>query len=261
MKTFRNIFLFICLAFGCISLQAQELNLYLIGDSTMSDKKDPEHNPEHGWGQVLPELLTDKIKVENHAKNGRSTKSFIEEGRWQTVLEKLRAGDYVFIQFGHNDQKYKAPSRFTNPFTGYRSNLERFVNEAREKGANPVLFSSIVRRNFNEHGTLVDTHGEYPLVVRMVADDLEVPFVDLQRATEKLEMFYGVKDSKSLHLHFEPGAQDYYENGKEDDTHLSRKGALLVATLALQEIAAQDLALANYIKKEVKQKEVFSKKE
>lgn len=261
MNILKKVFLLVSFVLGTINLQSQELNLFLIGDSTMSDKKNPEENPEHGWGQVLPELLIDEIKVDNHAVNGRSSRSFIGQDRWEAVLEKLRPGDYVFIQFGHNDQKYKSPDRFTNPFTSYRSNLEKFVKETREKGANPVLFSSIVRRNFNEHGTLMDTHGEYPLVARLVADDMNVPFVDLQRSTEKLEMFYGVEDSKRLHLHFEPGEHDYYENGKEDNTHLSRKGAFLVATLALQEIAGQKLPLANYIKEEVKQKEVFSEKE
>lgn len=230
--------------------------LYLIGDSTMSDKKDPEQNPEHGWGQVLPDLLTGEIKVDNHAVNGRSTRSFLGEGRWEAVLEKLQPGDYVFIQFGHNDQKHKSPDRFTNPFTGYRSNLERFVNEAREKGANPVLFSSIVRRNFNEHGTLVDTHGEYPLVVRMVADDLEVPFVDLQRATEELLLSYGEEDSKDLQLHFEAGENDYFPDGKADDTHLSKEGATLVASLALQKMAEFDPAFKSYIKEDVLKKEI-----
>ena len=107
------------------ALSAQENpTLYLIGDSTMSDKKNPESNPEHGWGQVLPELLTETIKVSNHAVNGRSSKSFITEGRWEAVLKTLKAGDFVFIQFGHNDQKYKDSTRYTNPFTQYRYNLE-----------------------------------------------------------------------------------------------------------------------------------------
>lgn len=256
MKTFKYIFLFICLGLGGLNLQAQELNLYLIGDSTMSDKKNPEENPEHGWGQVLPELLIDKIKVNNHAVNGRSTKSFIDEGRWEEVLKQLQPGDYVFIQFGHNDQKFKSPDRFTNPFTGYRSNLERFVNEARAKGANPVLFSSIVRRNFNEYGTLVDTHGEYPLVVRMVADDLEVPFVDLQRTTENLLLSYGEEDSKNLHLHFEAGENDYYPEGIADDTHLSEKGAVIVASLALKDLAKLDKVFKKYIRDSVLKEEI-----
>ncbi|MBZ9630044.1 rhamnogalacturonan acetylesterase [Salegentibacter sp. LM13S] len=256
MKIFNPYILLICFGLVHISLQAQEPTLYLIGDSTMSNKKDPEENPEHGWGQVLPELLTNKIKVENHAVNGRSTKSFIDEGRWEKVLEKLQPGDFVFIQFGHNDQKFKAPSRFTNPFTGYRSNLEKFVNETLEKGATPILFSSIVRRNFNEHGTLVDTHGEYPLVVRLVAEDLKVPFVDLQRATEELLLSYGEEDSKNLHLHFAPGENDYYPDGKTDDTHLSKEGATLVASLALKELAKLDSEFKSFIKESVLQKKI-----
>lgn len=225
--------------------------LYLIGDSTMSDKKDPEQNPEHGWGQMLPELMTSEINIENHAVNGRSTRNFIAEGKWEKVLEKLKPGDYVFIQFGHNDQKVNDAARYTNPFTQYRYNLEKFVKETREKGATPVVFSSIVRRNFNEDGVLVDTHGEYPLVVRMVAHDLEVPFIDHQWLTEKLELAYGPQKSRTLHLHFEPGEHPYFPKGKEDDTHLSEKGARLVATLALQEIARQDLELKKYIKSSV----------
>ncbi len=221
--------------------------LYLIGDSTMSKKKDPDKNPEHGWGQVLPELMSSEINIQNHAVNGRSTRSFIAEGRWEKVKEQLKPGDFVFIQFGHNDQKVNDPARYTNPFTQYRSNLEKFVNETREKGATPVLFSSIVRRNFNEAGVLVDTHGQYPLVVRMLAKDLDVPFVDLQLLTEQLEISYGPQDSKQLHLHLEPGEDPYEPRGVTDDTHLSKKGAKLVASLALQEIARQDLQLKNYI--------------
>ena len=233
-----------------LSISAQkEPTLYLIGDSTMSDKKNPDENPEHGWGQMLPQLMSDEIKIENHAVNGRSSKSFIGEGRWQAVYEKLKPGDFVIIQFGHNDQKIKSPDRFTNPFTEYRYNLEKFVRETREKGATPILMSSIVRRNFNEHGTLVDTHGEYPLVVRMVAKDLDVPFIDMQWLTEQLEVKFGPEDSAKLHLHFNPGEVAYYPEGKSDNTHLSKEGATLVASLALQEIAKKNLSLKKYIKK------------
>lgn len=257
MNICKKLLLFLCFGLGSINQQAQELNLFLIGDSTMSDKQDPDENPEHGWGQVLPELLNEHIKVKNHAVNGRSSKSFIDEGRWEAVLGELKPGDYVFIQFGHNDQKVKAPTRFTNPFTGYRYNLERFVKETREKGAKPVLFSSIVRRNFNVEGVLVDTHGEYPLVVRMVAKDMDVPFVDLQWLTEQLETTYGSEKSKELHLHFEPGENKYFSEGKADDTHLSEEGAILVASLALQELSEKLPEFKRFTKKEVLQKDIL----
>ncbi|WP_306419764.1 pectate lyase [Salinimicrobium profundisediminis] len=247
----KNLFLFLVI-FCSISVVAQEKpTLYLIGDSTMSDKKDPEKNPEHGWGQMLPELMTSEINIQNHAVNGRSTRSFIAEGRWEKVREQLKPGDFVLIQFGHNDQKVNDPARYTNPFTQYRSNLEKFVRETREKGATPILFSSIVRRNFNENGVLVDTHGQYPLVVRMLAKDLNVPFIDLQLLTERLEIMYGPQNSKQLHLHLEPGEDPYEPKGVADDTHLSKMGATLVASLALQEIAEQDLELKKYIKGKV----------
>ena len=227
----------------------------------MADKKDPDQNPEHGWGQMLPQLLTDEIRVENHAVNGRSSKSFITEGKWEAVLNKLKKGDYVFIQFGHNDEKIQDSSRYTNPFTQYRYNLERFVKETRSKGAMPILLSSIVRRNFNEYGVLVDTHGEYPVVVRMVAKDLDVPFVDLQWLTERLEIKYGPEASKSLHLHLKSGENAYEPQGRDDDTHLSELGATLVASLALQEVNRQKLKLSKYIKKSVLEKDIISLKD
>ncbi|MCG9972878.1 rhamnogalacturonan acetylesterase [Christiangramia crocea] len=255
----KNIFIY-SLIFLSFTISAQiKPTLYLIGDSTMSDKKDPDRNPEHGWGQMLPELMTSKINIENHAVNGRSTRSFISEGRWEKVKNKLQPGDFVFIQFGHNDQKIQDPERYTNPFTQYRANLEKFVKETREKGANPILLSSIVRRNFNESGVLVNTHGEYPLVTRMVAEHMDVPFIDMQLLTEQLETAYGPEDSKKLHLHLEPGEDNYEPEGMQDDTHLSEKGATLVASLVLQEIYRKDLKLKKYIKTGVLKEDLLQK--
>lgn len=256
----KYIFIYTLIVLSLTSTAQDKPTLYLIGDSTMSDKKDPEINPEHGWGQMLPELMTTEINIENHAVNGRSTRSFIAEGRWEKVRNKLNSGDFVFIQFGHNDQKIEDPERYTNPYTQYRANLEKFVKEAREKGATPILLSSIVRRNFNEQGVLVDTHGEYPLVTRMVSNDLQVPFIDMQLLTEQLEISYGPEDSKSLHLHIQAGENEYEPEGMQDDTHLSEKGATLVASLALQEIYRKDLELKKYIKPEVLEMDLFAKK-
>ena len=219
-----------------LSCKAQKPTLFMIGDSTMSNKKNPETNPEHGWGQVLPEFFKQNINIDNRAVNGRSTRSFIDEGRWDDILKILKKGDYVIIQFGHNDQKIQDPVRYTNPYTAYRNNLIKFVNDTRNKNATPILCSSIVRRNFNENGALVDTHGDYPLVVRMVATEYNVPFIDLQYLTEKLEESYGVEESKKLHLHFEPVEDPYYPKGKLDNTHLSRLGATEVAKLAVIEL-------------------------
>ncbi len=225
-----------------------QITIYTIGDSTMSNKKHPDKNPEHGWAQVLPQFFTDNVTIDNRAVNGRSTRSFIAEKRWDSVYNHLKKGDYVFIQFGHNDAKFKDPKRYTNPFTAYRQNLTRFVKESRAKGAIPILLTSIVRRHFNEHGVLIDTHNNYPLVVKLIANDLDVPLIDLQYHTELLEEAYGIEGSKQLHLHFKPGDHPYYPNGKEDNTHLSKLGATKVAELVVSEINQQQLSLKAYLK-------------
>lgn len=228
---------------------AQKPTLFLVGDSTMADKINPNENPEHGWGQILPSLMTNGILIQNHATNGRSSKSFRTEGRWDKVKDLLKKGDYVIIQFGHNDQKIEDSLRFTNPSTQYRANLERYVKETREKGAKPILMTSIVRRNFNEKGVLIDTHNLYPIVVRMVANDLKVTFIDLQKATEEIVLSYGVEKSKQLYLHFNPKEVSYYPDGKHDDTHLSKLGATLTAEKALSELSKLNIGLEKYIKK------------
>ncbi|WPO81662.1 rhamnogalacturonan acetylesterase [Chryseobacterium sp. JJR-5R] len=238
------LFLFLSIIIGA----QKKPTLFLIGDSTMSNKENPDKNPEHGWGQVLPQFMTSGIEIQNHAMNGRSSKSFRTEGRWDKVEKQLKKGDFVIIQFGHNDQKLKDSTKFTNPYTQYRANLERYVNEARAKGATPILMTSITRRNFNENGVLIDTHKEYPLVVRMVADDLKVPFVDMQLLTEQMEIAYGPEKSKMLHLYFKAGENPYYSKDKADDTHLSKLGAETVAKLALKDLKTLKTGLEKYIK-------------
>ncbi len=234
-----------------ISIQcfAQKPTLYTIGDSTMADKIKPDENPEKGWCQVLPSFFDlNKITIDNRAVNGRSTRSFINEKRWESVYKSLKKGDYVFIQFGHNDEKIADSTRYTNPHTAYRYNLIRFVTEAREKGAIPVLFSSIARRNFNEHGVLVGTHGEYPIEARLVAQEYNVPFIDLGYFSEVLEQSYGPEKSKDLHLHFKAGEHPYYPEGKADDTHLSYKGALEIAKIVVAELTKMNLDIATRLR-------------
>ena len=253
MRIYKVLILAVILAIGCKSAQTENekpVVIYAIGDSTMADKENPEVNPEHGWGQVLPSFFNANVTIKNHAVNGRSTRSFINEKRWDSVYNKLQKGDYVFIQFGHNDQKDNDPKRYTNPYTTYRNNLIRFVEEARSKEAIPVLFTSIVRRNFNENGTLVDTHGAYPLVVRLVAQEYNVPLVDAQYITEQLEEIYGVEPSKKLHLHFLPGEVSYYPEGKDDNTHLSKLGATEVAKRIVKELGQKVPALQDFMTKE-----------
>jgi lysophospholipase L1-like esterase len=225
----------------------KKASLYLIGDSTMAGKTADKY-PETGWGQVLPSFFSSEIIIKNHAVNGRSTKSFIEEGRWRALVDSLHKGDYVCIQFAHNDEKSDDSLRFTNPVTAYRSNLIRFITETREKGAFPILITPIVRRNFNEEGVLVDTHGLYALVIHEVSLEYNVPLIDLQLLTEELVILLGEESSKKLFNWLDPGEHANYPEGKQDNTHLNRTGAMEVARLFVQEVEKQDLGLNNYIK-------------
>lgn len=219
--------------------------IYTIGDSTMADKK-PEVYPETGWCQVLNQYFDESVTVKNHAVNGRSSKSFIDEGRWQTVLDSLNPGDFVFIQFGHNDQKDYDSTRYTTPFGTYTANLEMFVTETREKGATPILFTSIVRRKFGDNGLLTDTHGDYPVATRQVAKKLNVPLIDLQKITEKWVNGLGDEPSKTMFLWTEPN--DQFPEGRKDDTHLCESGAKEIARLAMDECKKQNLAFAKQLK-------------
>jgi lysophospholipase L1-like esterase len=220
------------------------ITVFTIGDSTMADKK-PDVAPETGWCQALPAFVNQNVRVKNRAMNGRSTKSFISEGRWKAVVDSLKAGDYVFIQFGHNDEKTQDSVRYAAPFAAYKENLERFVRETRGKGAIPVLFTPIVRRKF-ANGFLSDTHGDYPKAVRQLAAEMNVLLVDLQMLTAGAVTALGDDASKKMYLWTPPASK--FPEGRKDDTHLSVEGANLVAKLAVQQLATLNNSLANNLK-------------
>ncbi|AKD03743.1 rhamnogalacturonan acetylesterase [Pontibacter korlensis] len=248
MKT-RLICGFILLMLPLMALvqKRKEITLFLIADSTVADKPYAKGNPEKGWGQVFPLYLKEGIKVENHAVNGRSTKSFRDEGRWDKVLKNIKKGDYVIIEFGHNDQKSEDPKRYAAPETDYRKNMERYIVETRAKGGIPVLATPIVRRKF-ENGQLVDTHGKYPDVVRAVAAEQNVPLLDLEKRTRELVSRYGEERSKDLFLHLEPGEYESLPEGRQDDTHLSAYGAFRVSDLVAEEMRTALPEVAKFLK-------------
>jgi lysophospholipase L1-like esterase len=245
-------FFFLMLITACsssklVNEELPSITIHTIGDSTMANKPNPAENPERGWVQMLTPFFNTQATLFNHAVNGRSTKSFRELGHWQPVFETLKPGDYLIIQFGHNDAKETDPVRYTNPQTSYRHNLTRYVEEARSKGANPILCSSIARRKFNEQGVLLDAHGNYTLVARMVALEMQVPFIDLQYHTEQLELAYGVEASKKLHLHYAAGEHPYFPEGITDNTHLSELGATEIARLFVEELVHSNHVLSKYV--------------
>jgi lysophospholipase L1-like esterase len=201
--------------------------------------KSRRFTPKPDGARFFPELLKEHITLENHAVNGRSTKSFIDEGRWQAVFDSLRQGDYVFIQFGHNDQKSEDPARYAAPQTAYRHNLERFISETRQKNATPVLFTSIVRRKFDDTGRLTDTHGDYPPAAREVASAMQVTLIDLEQLTRNLVEGTGDEASKAIYLWTEPSER--FPKGRQDDTHLSLEGARQVSWMAGEELKKKGL--------------------
>lgn len=234
--------------FGQTEDADNQITIFMIGNSTMADKPFKDGNPEKGWGQVLPLYFNDGVKIENHAVNGRSTKSFLDEGRWDSVYNKIRPGDYVIIEFGHNDAKKEDPKRFADANTDYRKNLEKFILKTRERMGIPVLAAPIVRRRFDENGKFYDVHGDYPKVVREVASEKNVILLDLHKSSEELLINYGVENSKKLFLHISPNEYNSLPQGKTDDTHFSGTGAFRICDLAAAEIKIKIPELAEYLK-------------
>lgn len=268
MKTWKTSFvLMLCIITLSAYKSGNKITIFTIGDSTMANKDISGDKQERGWGMMLQNFFSDDIVVDNHAMNGRSSKSFIDEGRWQTVLDRIKPGDYVFIQFGHNDEKPDV-KRHTDPGSTFDDNLRRFVNEARAKGAHPVLFNSVVRRSFAESktavtdddlranssknaiegDTLIDTHGAYLISPRRVAAEMNVPFIDANKITHDLEQGLGREGSKSLHMIFAPGETPSLPKGRQDNTHYNIHGAAKVASLLADAVVKEVPALKKYLR-------------
>lgn len=229
----------VLLSANSAAAESSSCRIFLAGDSTMQIV-DPERNPDFGWGQVLPASTKLGTKIENRAKGGRSTKTFISEGRWQGILNDLNAGDWVLIQFGHNDASYQKPERYTAP-VDFEANLRRFVEQARAEGGKPVLLTPVARRWFDSEGKLRDVHGIYPSLVRRVAEDMKVPLIDLFESSSNLLMAEGVEASRALFAHVEPGEHSCCPEGREDNTHFSKPGALEIAKLVVKEIQTRPI--------------------
>ena len=227
---------------------AEPVTIFIAGDSTAANKAENKR-PETGWGEQLQKRFDEKrVRVDNHAANGRSSKTFISEGRWQALIDKVKEGDYVLIQFGHNDQSKDKGERYTPP-DDFRRNLERFVAEVRAKKATPVLLTPVMRRRFDKDGKFYDTHGEYPDLTRRVAAEQRVALIDMHRLSEKVLVKYGPVESRKLFLQLKAGENPNYPDGVEDNTHFSPVGADLMAALAVDGFREQRLGLVKFLKK------------
>ncbi|MFF6998668.1 rhamnogalacturonan acetylesterase [Streptomyces sp. NPDC008313] len=199
--------------------------LYIAGDSTAAQKY-ADAAPETGWGMALPFFLhTDgpgAVTVANHAVNGRSSKSFIDEGRLDVILASIRPGDLLLVQFGHNDEKSADPTRYTEPWTTYQDHLRRYVDGARARGARPVLATPVERRRFDADGNALPSHGDYPAAMRALAEDEHVALLDIQALSIALWQRLGAEETKT---YFNWTATE------QDNTHFNPPGAIAVARL------------------------------
>ena len=226
------------------------MRVFLIGDSTMADKL-PADFPETGWGMPFSKLFNDAVEVQNHAYNGRSTKSFRREGRWAKVQAQLKKGDYVFIQFGHNDAKASDTARYAPSQTDFRENLTRYVAETRAKGGIPILLTPTQRRKFDSTGVFVDQHADYPNVVREVAAKEKVLLIDIEKESKKYISSEGPEGAKKMFLHYPVGIFRKFMKGAADDTHFSPFGAMKISDMVAEAILASNEHLRSFLKKSI----------
>ena len=222
------------------------VTIWIAGDSTAAQKA-ADKRPETGWGEMLGQYFkSSEVRVANRALNGRSTRSFIAEGKWKNIVDSIVPGDYVFIQFGHNDESPDKGDRYSPP-DDFKRNLATMVAEVRAREGLPVLLTPVQRRKFNAKGELEDTHGAYPGYTRTVASELHVPLIDMQAASGAILASFGPDSSTKLFLQLEKGENPNYPDGVHDNTHFRPLGAELMARAAVQGIRDLGLDLVGHM--------------
>lgn len=201
-------------------------DLYVIGDSTVEDNTPPFR----GWGWALREMVNENVRVFNHAVSGRSTKSFLHEGRFEAVKAAMQPGDVLLIQFGHNDEK-DDEERHTDPDASFLANLNAFCDGAVSCGAAPVLITPVCRRFFVGHTSLLYTHGEYAAAVRRLAAMRCLPLCDLKAMSRRLYLELGEDKTAELFVRIPSGVHPDFPDGHEDMTHFNEEGARRIARL------------------------------
>ncbi|NYI03941.1 GDSL-type esterase/lipase family protein [Allostreptomyces psammosilenae] len=241
-----------CAAAGLLAAPAPAvaddgITVYLAGDSTVQTY-DPYWAPQAGWGQMLDRYLTDDVTVENHAIGGRSSRSFVEQGRLDAILDEIQPGDYLFVQFGHNDASVNIPERYTSP-EDYKEYLrDDYIAGARERGAIPVIVTPVSRRSFNaETGRFNVSFPTYVQAATEVAAEENVPLVDLSASSRAYLDGIGPEEAKSVFLHVPAGVYPNRPNGTVDDTHFQEYGAIQMARLVAQDVSGLDTPLARHV--------------
>ena len=219
------------------------ITVFLAGNSTVVDQY---IEPFAAWGQMIPKFFTAlSISIANHAESGETLRSFVSEKRLDKLLSLMKAGDYLFIEFAHNDQKLKD----FDPYVGYKDLLKKFISEARKKGGKPVLVTSMHRRRFDSLGHIVNTLGNFPEAMRQTAKEENVPLIDLNAMSKTLWEALGTEGSKKAFVHFPLGSFPGQEKPIIDDTHFSNYGAYLLAQCMVEGIRQHVPELAVYLQK------------
>ena len=217
----------------------------MAGDSTMSIKEIKAY-PETGWGMPFAYFFDSSVTVINKARNGRSTRTFLSDGIWDALIKDVREGDYVFIEFGHNDEAKDKAERYTTP-EQYKLNIISFIDETHAKKGIPVLLTPVSRRRFDNNGNAVETHQVYSSIVRELAKEKNVFFIDLDEKSRALYQEFGKETSRLLFLQLKPGQHPNYPAGKDDNTHFNELGARLIAELVLAEMRILKIPLVQKI--------------
>ena len=221
--------------------------IHLMGDSTMAEKDLSDGKPERGWGMMFPNFVDSTLQVINYAQNGRSTKSFIDKGLWDKVYNALKPGDYVFIEFGHNDAKADDPERYAPAFGAYQDNLRRFVRGAREKGATPVLLTPVARRWFKDGKLDRNCHTDYPAAMKQVAEEEGVTLLDITTPTLDWIESLGDEASRPYFMNLPAGKYACAPQGKEDNTHTVAAGARKVTEIVCEALKEQIPAIGDHL--------------
>jgi len=233
----------LCFLVASVAPPKKKIKVYLIGDSTMCPYG-PERAPLTGWGMPFVNFFDSTVMIDNRARGGRSTRTYISENRWQPIADSLKEGDYVMIQFGHNDEakeeRYK--DRYT-PVPDYKANLTRFITETRAKKAIPVLITPVSRLRFDKDGKAEETHREYSAAVWEVAKQYNAPVIDLDTKSRELIQQFGAANAKLLFMQLDSMEHPNYPLGQKDNTHFNEYGARRMAELVLAEIKRLRLEL------------------
>lgn len=218
------------------------ITIYIVGGSS-AQSFTPDRSPLAGWGQMMQPFFDREVTIDNHSMSGKSSKSFIEEGRLQPIAQSMKQGDYLLIHFGHNDAA--EGERHTEPFTTYPKYLTKYVKTAQSRQATPILVTPVSKRKFSDSGEFIPTLPDYAEAVRQLAEQLHVDVIDLNRTSAALFQQWGREWTQRLFLWLTPGEHPSYPDGKQDNSHFNEYGALVIAKLVVEEMRNRELPLAS----------------